>query len=139
MPLSASAGAWWTTLTRSGQATGLPLLIGKVLDDSGHGQESSIIAGMQWAVREHARVVNMSLGGGPTDGTDPLSQAVDTLSASSGTLFVVAAGNYRSPFTVAAPGAASASGYVSLRTTAADSVGDSVTSTTIRAYAVRAP
>jgi subtilisin family serine protease len=52
-----------------------------------------VIAGMEWAARQRARVVNMSLGGGPTDGTDPVSQAVDRLTASHRTLFVVAAGN----------------------------------------------
>ena len=35
----------------------------------------------------------MSLGGEAGDGTDPLSRAIDDLSASSKTLFVVAAGN----------------------------------------------
>ena len=35
----------------------------------------------------------MSLGGDPTDGTDPLSEAVNRLTAETGTLFVVAAGN----------------------------------------------
>ena len=35
----------------------------------------------------------MSLGGWPTDGTDPMSQAVDGSPTSTGALFVVAAGN----------------------------------------------
>ena len=48
---------------------------------------------MEWAAAEGAKVVNMSLGGGPTDGTDPLSQAVNRITADTGTLFVVAAGN----------------------------------------------
>jgi subtilisin family serine protease len=51
-------------------------------------------------------VVNMSLGGGPSDGTDPLSVALDDLSAQSGTLFVVAAGNLGADATVASPGSA---------------------------------
>ena len=51
----------------------------------------------------------MSLGGDPSDGTDPLSRAVNELSASTDTLFVVAAGNSGSePETVTAPGAADA-------------------------------
>ena len=61
-----------------GVAPGARLHIGKVLDDDGSGQESWIIAGMEWAARDqHARVVSMSLGGGPTDGTDPMSEAVE--------------------------------------------------------------
>ncbi len=54
--------------------------------------DSAIIAGMEWAAPK-ARVVNMSLGGGGTDGTDPMSQALNNLTAQHGTLFVVSAGN----------------------------------------------
>jgi subtilisin family serine protease len=60
-----------------GVAPGAELLIGKVLEDFGSGQDSWVIDGMEWAA-QHADVVNMSLGSPiPTDGTDPLSQAVD--------------------------------------------------------------
>jgi subtilisin family serine protease len=77
-----------------GVAPGARLLVGKVLGDDGSGSESGLLAGMQWAVDQHARVVNMSLGSdGASDGTDPLSQAVNTLTAQSGTLFVASAGN----------------------------------------------
>jgi subtilisin family serine protease len=92
--------------SRKGVAYGAQLLIGKVLDDSGSGYESEIIAGMQWAVGEGAKVVNMSLGGSATDGTDPMSVAVDEISAASGALFVVAAGNEGDDSTVGTPGAA---------------------------------
>jgi subtilisin family serine protease len=78
---------------RKGVAFGASLLNGKVLDDFGFGSESGIIAGMEWAARQKARVVNMSLGGWPTDGTDPMSQAITRLTARYRTLFVVAAGN----------------------------------------------
>ncbi|HET6988468.1 MAG TPA: S8 family serine peptidase [Kribbella sp.] len=91
-----------------GVAPGARLHIGKVLGTDG-GLESWILAGMEWAVRDqHAKIVNMSLGAGPTDGTDPLSQAVNELSAETGALFVIAAGNYGAPNTVASPGAADA-------------------------------
>ncbi|MEV5386320.1 S8 family peptidase [Streptomyces sp. NPDC052721] len=76
-----------------GVAPGARLLVGKVLGDSGSGDESGIIAGMQWAVQQGAKVVNMSLGGEDTPDTDPIEQAVNDLSASSHTLFVIAAGN----------------------------------------------
>ena len=92
---------------RKGVAPGAQLVIGKVLNDDGEGTDSMVIAGMEWAATR-ARVINMSLGGAdPSDGTDPLSLALDSLSDSTGALFVVAAGNF-GPFdgTVSSPGAA---------------------------------
>jgi subtilisin family serine protease len=89
-----------------GVAPGAKLLNGKVLDDSGSGPDSEIIAGMEWAAAK-AKIVSMSLGSGPTDGTDPASVAVDKLSARYGTLFVIAAGNSGpGANTVASPGTA---------------------------------
>ncbi|MBB5797958.1 S8 family serine peptidase [Streptomyces caelestis] len=76
-----------------GVSPGAELLVGKVLDDTGFGENSDIIAGMQWAVAQGAKVVNMSLGEDDTADVDPLEQAVNDLSASSHTLFVIAAGN----------------------------------------------
>ncbi|MET7868017.1 S8 family serine peptidase [Micromonospora taraxaci] len=93
---------------RKGVAPGAQLLVGKVLDDGGSGYDSSIIAGMEWAARSGAKVVSMSLGGDPTDGTDPMSQAVNDLSAETGALFVIAAGNSGEARTVGSPGAAAA-------------------------------
>ncbi|MGW2626955.1 S8 family peptidase [Micromonospora taraxaci] len=78
---------------RRGVAPDAKLLIGKVLDDHGYGDDSGIIAAMEWAA-PRADVINMSLGGSDADdGNDPLSLAVDGLSKSTGTLFVIAAGN----------------------------------------------
>ncbi|MEU0834391.1 S8 family serine peptidase [Streptomyces sp. NPDC005969] len=93
-----------------GVAPGADLYIGKVLNKAGVGLESGVIASMEWAVAEGADVVNMSLGSdAPSDGTDPLSQAVNQLTESSGTLFVIAAGNEGSDkSTVGSPGAADA-------------------------------
>ncbi|MFI5709637.1 S8 family peptidase [Kribbella sp. NPDC051620] len=93
-----------------GVAPGANLHIGKVLDNDGSGQDSWILAGMEWAARDqHAKVISMSLGSGPTDGTDPMSEAVNRLSAETGALFVIAAGNDGpGPFSVSAPGAADA-------------------------------
>lgn len=95
---------------RKGVAPGAKLLIGKILDDDGSGFLDQIIAGMEWAAASGARVVNMSVGtDGASDGTDPLSEAVNSLTAKTGTLFVVAAGNSGpSEQTVGAPGAADA-------------------------------
>ncbi|MGW6198492.1 S8 family peptidase [Kribbella sp. NPDC055110] len=92
---------------RKGVAPGSELLIGKVLDNSGGGYDSEAIAGMEWAVQQGAKVVSMSLGGWPSDGTDPMSEAVDRLSKSSGALFVIAAGNSGAEETVGSPGSAS--------------------------------
>ncbi|WP_157237041.1 S8 family peptidase [Promicromonospora sukumoe] len=91
-----------------GVAHGADLLVGKVLDDFGGGESSSIIDGMEWIAEAGADVVNMSLGESEryTDGTDPFSMAVDTLSAEYGTLFVVAVGNEGLYGAVVPPGAA---------------------------------
>ncbi|MFI6643912.1 S8 family serine peptidase [Streptomyces sp. NPDC050504] len=92
--------------SRKGVAPGARLLIGKVLDDSGSGSYSAIIGGMDWAARSGADVVSMSLGGQATDGTDVLSAVLNGLSEETGTLFVVAAGNTGSDYSVGSPGAA---------------------------------
>ena len=96
--------------TYKGVAPGARLAIGKVLSDAGSGTITGIIDGMEWAAQEvGADIVSMSLGSGPTDGTDPGSQAVNALTASTGTLFVIAAGNDGpGPGTVGAPGVADA-------------------------------
>ncbi|SCL61181.1 Serine protease, subtilisin family [Micromonospora citrea] len=76
-----------------GVAPGTKLIDGKVCASFGC-PESWILAGMQWAAAEqHAKVVNMSLGGWDSPGIDPLEQAVNTLTDRYGTLFVIAAGN----------------------------------------------
>ncbi|MET7492921.1 S8 family serine peptidase [Streptomyces sp900116325] len=90
-----------------GVAPGADLFVGKVLGGAeGYGQDSWVMAGMQWAAESGADVVNMSLGDTyPTDGSDPMSQTVDALSEKYGTLFVIAAGN-AGPESISAPGAA---------------------------------
>ncbi|WP_461120211.1 S8 family serine peptidase [Saccharothrix stipae] len=70
--------------------------------------ESWILGGMQWAVDQGADVVNLSLGGNDRPELDPLEEAVNTLSAQSGTLFVIAAGNSGRPGTIGSPGSADA-------------------------------
>ncbi|HET6666657.1 MAG TPA: S8 family serine peptidase [Intrasporangium sp.] len=81
--------------SKKGVAPGTDLLIGKVLDDSGFGAESWIIAGMEWAAGQGADVVSMSLGssGPPGDCTDPIATAAQQLSTTTASLFVIAAGN----------------------------------------------
>ncbi|MEV4120866.1 S8 family serine peptidase [Micromonospora sp. NPDC049645] len=94
-----------------GVAPDADLVVGKVLDENGSGSISGIIAGMEWAARaEHAKVINMSLGVSAWHTQDdPLSQAVNQLTAETGALFVVAAGNSGpDPYTLGAPGTADA-------------------------------
>jgi subtilisin family serine protease len=91
----------------TGVAPDTKLLNGKVLNDFGGGAESWIIAGMQWAADKGANVINMSLGSPfPSDGTDAMSLAVNEITAKSGALFVIAAGN--SGGAPGSPGAADA-------------------------------
>lgn len=92
---------------RRGVAPGAKLLIGRVCGPDGSCSSDAIIAGMEWAAQSGADVVNMSLGGQPSDGTDALSKAVNKLSLDYGTLFVIAAGNNGpTAKTVGSPGAA---------------------------------
>ncbi|WP_078908636.1 S8 family peptidase [Streptomyces vietnamensis] len=76
-----------------GVAPGAKVISGKVLDDEGYGDDSAVIAGMEWAAAEGADVVNLSLGGPDSPGVDPLEATVDRLSAEKGILFAIAAGN----------------------------------------------
>ncbi|MEV6308216.1 S8 family serine peptidase [Streptomyces sp. NPDC051840] len=92
---------------KKGVAPGARLYVGKVLSDAGDGTDSGVIAGMEWAKEQGVDVVSMSIGtGGASDGSDPVSQAVDRLSADGGPLFVIAAGNNGVPGSVGSPGAA---------------------------------
>lgn len=93
-----------------GVAPGAELVSGRVCNDRGDVCPfSSMIAGMEWAAEEmDADVVSISLSAGPTDGTDPVSQAVNSLTASTEALFVIAAGNNGRDMTVGSPGAADA-------------------------------
>jgi subtilisin family serine protease len=77
-----------------GVAPDAKLLDGKVLADQGFGEDSWIIAGMEWAVAQGADIINMSLGSEfPLPTGNPMDIAVNRLSAESGVLFVIAAGN----------------------------------------------
>ncbi|MER6949434.1 S8 family serine peptidase [Nonomuraea sp. NPDC000554] len=90
-----------------GVAPGARLAIGKL--GSFSYSDSALLAGMEWAALDvKAKIVNMSLGG-PGDPTiDPVEEAVNTLSARTGTLFVVAAGNGGSSKPVSSPATADA-------------------------------
>ncbi|ANN19507.1 peptidase S8 and S53 subtilisin kexin sedolisin [Amycolatopsis orientalis] len=98
---AASAGRY------KGMAPDANLMVAKVFDASGEADTAQVMAGIDWTVAQGAKIVNLSLGAGVSDGADPLSEQIDTLSAKSGTLFVVAAGNSGpGDRTVTTPGAA---------------------------------
>ncbi|GAA3869158.1 S8 family serine peptidase [Streptomyces lacrimifluminis] len=88
-----------------GVAPGAKILNGKVLDDNGSGDDSGIVAGMEWAAEQGAQVVNLSLGGQDTPEVDPLEATVNKLSAEKGILFAIAAGN-SGPESIGSPGSA---------------------------------
>ncbi|WNV83777.1 S8 family serine peptidase [Umezawaea sp. Da 62-37] len=90
-----------------GVAPDAKILDGKVCVTYGCA-ESWILNGMVWAAEQDADVVNLSLGGGDSPDIDPLEEAVNTLSAQYGTLFVIAAGNSGAAETVGSPGSADA-------------------------------
>jgi serine protease AprX len=81
----------------------------KVLAANGSGPNDGVLAGIQWcAAQPGVDVLSMSLGDSvPSDGSDPMSVAVDNV-VSAGKVVVVAAGNAGdAPSTVPSPGAAS--------------------------------
>ncbi|MFC4015025.1 S8 family serine peptidase [Nonomuraea purpurea] len=91
-----------------GVAPDAGIAVGKVGDDTGI-RDSALLAGMEWAAAEvKAKVVNMSIGGPDGLGLDPLEEAVNTLSAQTGALFVISAGNNGGAGTVSSPGSADA-------------------------------
>ena len=80
---------------RYGVAPGVTLLIGKVLDDDGNGDDDQIMAGIQWAVAQGADIISMSLGSRrPLHGeySTPYERLARVL-ARKGILLVAAAGN----------------------------------------------
>jgi subtilisin family serine protease len=73
-----------------GVAPQADLLIAKVLDNTGSGQDSWLISGIEWAVNNNAKVISMSIGG------YSYSAALDTACSNAfaaGTLLIAAAGN----------------------------------------------
>ncbi|TBL31040.1 peptidase S8 [Verrucosispora sp. SN26_14.1] len=89
-----------------GVAPDATLLDGKVCEEYGC-PDSAILAGMQWAaVDQQADVINLSLGGTDSPQVDPLELAVDTLTAQTGALFVISAGNSGRAGSVGSPASA---------------------------------
>ncbi|MFI8436976.1 S8 family peptidase [Streptomyces sp. NPDC079020] len=106
---STAAGTGAKDARFKGVAPGARLISAKVLDDRGVGDDSGILAGVDWAVAQGADIVNMSLGSPDTAGIDPLEAQVNKISAEKGVLFAIAAGNSGpGRGTVASPGSADA-------------------------------
>jgi serine protease AprX len=94
--------------TYRGVAPDATIVAAKVLRGNGSGQQSDVMAGIEWAVDQGASVINLSLGGPPTpcDGTDALSTLVDA-AVEAGAIMAVAAGNSGpGALTVGSPGCA---------------------------------
>lgn len=84
-----------SSLPRYGIAGGASVYVGKVLSNSGSGTDSSILAGLNWALSNNCHVASMSLGA-PTQIGDPYSpiyEEVGKRALQQGMLIVAAAGN----------------------------------------------
>jgi serine protease AprX len=92
-----------------GVAPAAGLWAGRVLDETGNGDDSGIIDAIEWcAASPDVDIISMSLGSlEPSDGTDVLSMAANAAVAD-GKIVVVAAGNSGdAEDTISSPGAAS--------------------------------
>ncbi len=96
------AGAQGVNAAAKGVAPSVQFMSDKVLDSSGSGSLSGVIAGIGWAVTNNAKIISMSLGTSPVDGGGTLSNcdnvfpslttAVNNAVTAGGTV-VAAAGN----------------------------------------------
>jgi type VII secretion-associated serine protease mycosin len=77
----------------AGAAPGVQIMPVRVLDGKGQGSTSNVALGIIWAVDHGARVINLSLGGGPSPGIETAMQYANSKNA-----VVIAAGgnNYES-------------------------------------------
>jgi subtilisin family serine protease len=82
-------------IPRYGIAPDADLYIGKVLDDTGRGEEDDILAGLRWAIAEGCEVISMSLGRTVRRGEppSPLYDRLGRFALERGCLVIAAAGN----------------------------------------------
>ncbi len=80
---------------RYGIAYEAHIFAGKVLSNAGRGGDASILAGIDWAVRNKCEIVSMSLGRRVRPGEPPQTnyQTAGRRALSAGTLIIAAAGN----------------------------------------------
>jgi subtilisin family serine protease len=87
-------------INSKGVAPSVSLYIDKVLNVNGSGSISKVIAGIDWSIRNHVKVISMSLGTGPISTTEPncdhdfhgLTKAINN-AVKDGITVVAAAGN----------------------------------------------
>jgi subtilisin family serine protease len=84
-----------SVLPRYGVAFESEIFAGKVLNNQGFGTDTSILAGINWAVGQGCRIISMSLGAPTRVGQRPsqVFEHVARRALRSGTLIVAAAGN----------------------------------------------
>ncbi len=73
-----------------GVAPQAQLMIGKVLSNGGSGSDAGVLAGIEWAVENGAKVISMSLGGG---GASQAGQDVITATVAANVVIMASAGN----------------------------------------------
>lgn len=80
---------------RYGIACDAALYVAKVIDDHGSGTDGSILAGMDWAVRNGCSIVSLSMGTpvGPGEPHSVVYEQVAQRAQAAGTLILAAAGN----------------------------------------------
>jgi subtilisin family serine protease len=80
---------------RYGVAYEANLFIGKVLSNQGSGNDSGILAGIEWALQNKCKVISMSLGSAvePGETYSPAYERVAKTAIDNGCLIVAAAGN----------------------------------------------
>ncbi len=83
------------TRMRYGVAKGVNIFVGKVLSNEGSGSDSSILAGMEWAITNHCKVISMSLGAQvyPGESYSNIYNDIAKKAISKGTIIIAAAGN----------------------------------------------
>lgn len=82
-------------LPRYGVADEAEIYIGKVLSNTGGGTDSSILAGIQWAINNSCAIISMSLGAKTAPGQtfSLIFENVAKRALAAGTLIIAAAGN----------------------------------------------
>ncbi|WP_167482069.1 S8 family serine peptidase [Leptospira andrefontaineae] len=89
--VSGIIGAKMNGLGGVGVCWGAPIMAVRVLDDTGIGTTEKIIKGINFAVKNGAKIINLSLSG--TESDTALQQAIALAGKNHDALFVVAAGN----------------------------------------------